>query len=203
MNTRQKLSASLLSLGLMLAILPFNGNRSLIVRPSKVISAVTAEKNYLTADQVARFIVSGDSTVRLIDVRSPEEYKSFTLPGAINLPYPEFLIKDPSAYLGNEDVKNILFSNGDFYSGYALALANGMNYRNVYVMKGGINEWFSSIMNSRFTGERITPAENALFETRTRAKRLFTEMNSMPDSLKAKLLTSKKLEAKKLDGGCE
>jgi rhodanese-related sulfurtransferase len=187
----------------MLAILPFNGNRSLSVKPSKVISAVTAEKNYLTVDQVARFIVSGDSTVRLIDVRSPEEYKSFTLSGAINLPYTDLLRKDPSAYLGKNDIKNILFSNGDFYSGYALALATGMNYRNVYVMKGGINEWFNTVMNSRFTGERITPAENALFETRTKAKRLFTEMNSLPDSIKAKLLASRKLEAKKLDGGCE
>jgi hypothetical protein len=28
-------------------------------------------------------------------------------------------------------------------------------------------------------------------------------MNSLPDSLKAKLLASRKLEAKKLDGGCE
>ena len=203
MNTRQKLSAGLLSVGLMMAILSFNGNKSLIVRPSKVISAITSEERYFTVDQVARFIASGDSTIRLIDLRSPAEYKAFTLPGAINLPYTDLLSKDPSVYFGKDDIKNITFSNGDFFSGYALALAKGMNFRNVYVMKGGINEWFNTVMNSRFTGERITPAENALFEARTIAKRLFTEMNSMPDSLKAKLLASKKLEAKKLDGGCE
>jgi len=168
-----------------------------------VISSVISEKTYFTTDEVARFIVSDDSTIRLIDVRSPEEYNSFTLPGAINMPYEEILRTDPSTYLVRGEVKNILFSNGDIYSGYALALANGMNFNNVFVMKGGINEWFSTVMDSYFSGIRITPRENALFETRTKAKRLFTEMNSLPDSLKARLLASKKLEAKKLDGGCE
>ena len=70
-------------------------------------------------------------------------------------------------------------------------------------MKGGLNEWFNTVMNSRFTGERITARENALFETRTRAKKMFTEMNSMPDSLKMKYIESEHLAAKKLDGGCE
>jgi hypothetical protein len=32
---------------------------------------------------------------------------------------------------------------------------------------------------------------------------MFTEINSLPDSLRMKLLESKKLQAKKLDGGCE
>ena len=39
-------------------------------------------------------------------------------------------------------------------------------------------------MNSTFTGERISARENALFETRTRARKMFTEINSLPDSLK-------------------
>jgi hypothetical protein len=32
---------------------------------------------------------------------------------------------------------------------------------------------------------------------------MFTTLNSLPDSLKAKFLESKKFSAKKLDGGCE
>jgi hypothetical protein len=70
-------------------------------------------------------------------------------------------------------------------------------------MKGGLNEWFNTVMNSSFTGERISARENALFETRTRARRMFNEMNSMPDSLKIKFIQSKHLAIKKLDGGCE
>jgi hypothetical protein len=32
---------------------------------------------------------------------------------------------------------------------------------------------------------------------------MFTELNNLPDSLKAAFLESKKFSAKKLDGGCE
>ena len=35
-------------------------------------------------------------------------------------------------------------------------------------MKGGLNEWFNTVMNSNFTGDRISARENALFETRTK-----------------------------------
>ena len=61
-----------------------------------------------------------------------------------------------------------------------------MNYKNVFVMKGGLNEWFNTVMNSSFTGNKISARENALFETRLRAKNMFTEINSLPDSLKRK-----------------
>lgn len=203
MNTRTKYSTCLLSLGLILALIPFNGHRSLKGKPEEVMSGLTDINSFLTPDQVARLIVSNDSTLRLIDVRSPEEYKAFTLPGAVNVPYNDLLKKDPATFLGKGEMKNILFSNGDTEATYALVLARGLNYGNVYIMKGGMNGWFGIIMNSSFAGERITARENALFETRTRAKRLFTEMNSLPDSLKMQLLASKQLEAKKLDGGCE
>ncbi|HLN55900.1 MAG TPA: rhodanese-like domain-containing protein [Bacteroidales bacterium] len=203
MNTRIKYSACLLSLGFILAVLPYSGHPSLRRKPSELISAVSAGEWYVTPDQVARMIVSNDTIMRLIDVRTPAEYNAFTLPGAVNVPYSEFAEKTISAYLGKGKVKNILFSNGDTQASYAFVLATGLKYNNMYIMKGGMNAWFNSVMNSRFSGELITARENALFETRTKARKLFTEMNSLPDSLKAKLLASKQLDAKKLDGGCE
>jgi hypothetical protein len=78
-----------------------------------------------------------------------------------------------------------------------------MNYNNTYVMTGGLNEWFSTVMNSNFSGDRISARENALYETRTRARQMFIEVNSLPDSLKMKFLESKHIAARKLDGGCE
>jgi 3-mercaptopyruvate sulfurtransferase SseA len=202
MSIREKYSAILLGLGLILALLPLSGKKSLTERPSAVLKESFNEDSYLTVDQVARSIVNDDSTIRLIDLRSPEEFNAFSIPGSINAPYKEFL-KDPSSFLGKVPVRNILYSNGDFVSGCAFVAAAGMNFRNVFVMKGGLNEWGNTVMNSIFTGERITTRENALFETRKRAKQLFTEFNSLPDSLKLKLAESKRLEKKKLDGGCE
>lgn len=203
MNTRGKFSVGLLCLGFILALLPLSANRSFTVKPQQLLSEVLDEKNYFTVDQVARFVISEDSAIQIIDLRSPEEFRSLNIPGSVNIPYDEFLNNDPDSFLNNGNIKNILYSNGDFDSNYALVIARGLNYKNIYVMKGGLNEWFKTVMNSSFTGDRISARENALFETRTRARKLFTEINSLPDSLKLKFIKAKHTAAKKLDGGCE
>ena len=203
MNTRGKFSVGLLCLGIILALLPLSGSRSFTVRPQKLLSEVLDNSTYLTVDQVAGFIVSEDSSVQVIDLRTPDEYRMANIPGSINIPYAKLLEIDPGSILNNGKTRNIFYSDGDFNSNYALAIARGLNIRNTYVMKGGMNEWFNTVMNSSFTGERISARENALFETRTRAKKMFTEMNSMPDSLKLKFIESKHIAAKKLDRGCE
>lgn len=203
MRARQNLSAGLIGIGLILAFLPYNGNKSLTENAAKVAIGVFDENAYFTIDEVARMIVNEDSTLRLIDLRSPDQFDSFSLPGAVNIPYEQFISKDPSVALTRDDTKNVLYSNGDIEASYALVVARGMKFDNVYVMKGGMNQWFPEIMESRFTGERLTARENAIFEVKYRAAKLFTEINSLPDSLKATLYASKKLEAKKLDGGCE
>jgi rhodanese-related sulfurtransferase len=203
MNTREKFSIGLLCLGLILALLPLSGSRSFIVRPQKLLSEVLDGNTYVTVDQVARFVVSEDSSVQIIDLRKPEEYMVMNIPGSINVPYAKFLDNDPATFLNGVKSRNILYSNGDLDANYALAIAKGLNLKNIYVMKGGLNEWFNTVMNSSFTGEKISARENALFETRTGAKKMFNEMNSLPDSLKLKFVESKHIAAKKLDGGCE
>jgi rhodanese-related sulfurtransferase len=203
MNSREKFSAVLVCMGLTLALLPNSGKKSFTVRPQKLLTEAVDVQSYFTTDQVAGFIVSEDSSVQIIDLRSPKEFKSFNIPGSRNIPYKEFLRSEPGSILGNEKLRNIFYSNGDFDSNFAVVFAKGMNFNNVYVMKGGLNEWFTSIMNSSFTGDRISVRENAIFETRTRAKKIFTEMNSLPDSLKTKFLNARHVAARKPNGGCE
>ena len=203
MNARVKFSVVLMCLGLILAFLPRSGNSSFSVRPRNLLSELLDNSTYFYVDQVARFVVEEDSTVQIIDLRTPDEFRKANVPGSINLPYNTLIDRNPASILNNGKTRNIFYSNGDFDSNYALAISRGLNIKNTYVMKGGLNEWYNTIMNSSFTGEKITARENALFETRTRAKKMFTEMNSLSDSLKAKFFQTKHLTAKKLDGGCE
>ena len=203
MNPREKLSAILLSLGLILALLPLSSNRSFNTKPQKLLEEILDLNTYLTADQVARLVASEDNSIQLIDLRTAEEYRAFNIPGSVNVPYNAFLDNDPDRILNSGKTKYIFYSNGDLYANYALVIARGLKYNNTYVMKGGLNEWFTTVMNSSFTGERISARENALFESRMRAKKIFTEINSLPDSLKQKFIESEHIAAKKLDGGCE
>ncbi|HEX2921173.1 MAG TPA: rhodanese-like domain-containing protein [Bacteroidales bacterium] len=203
MKTRVKYSIGLISIGIILAILPYNGQKALIKDPESLLKEVLNEDVIVTPDQVARMIVNENPDLRLIDLRPENEFRSFSLPGAVNVPYDMFIKNDPAAFLGGGNTKNILYSNGNSHASYALVIARGMKHQNVYYMKDGMNGWYSTVLESKFSGDRISARENTLFETRTKASKLFYEINSLPDSLKSRLIEAKRLEAKKLDGGCE
>jgi rhodanese-related sulfurtransferase len=203
MKIRKEFSALLLLLSLILALLPLTANRSFTAKPGKLLPEVLNEDVSFSVDQVAGFIVREDNTVQLIDLRSPEEFRKQAIPGAVNIPYPEFIRKDPETWLGNKKITNIFYTTENTEADYALVYARGLGYENSFVMKGGITEWIATVMETKFEGDRITARENALFETRRRAGEMFTELNSLPDSLKTKFLESRKFSAKKLDGGCE
>lgn len=203
MNIRKEISVLLILLSLILAFLPLSANRSFNIKPDHLMLEILSQDASFTADQVAEFIVKEDPSVQLIDLRSAEDFGKEAIPGAVNIPYHEFINSDPDIWLNNKKIRNIFYTTDDMESSYALVYARGMGYDNCFVMNGGITEWEKTVMQTKFTGERITARENALFETRRRAGEMFTELNSLPDSLKLKYLESRKFSAKKLDGGCE
>lgn len=203
MNARIKFSILLIGLGVILAFLPFNIAKSFQLRPDELLSKSVSDDSYLSVDQVARFINNEDTTFQLIDVRSAEQFKECNIPGSINIPFNNFSDPKWEVYLNQKGLKNIYYGNGEQTASYAWTISTGLNYGNNFVMKGGLNEWYKTVMLSQFEGENITPRENALFENRFNARKTFTQINSLPDSLKKNYFNAKHLQASKLDGGCE
>ncbi len=200
---REKISAILIGLGVILAVIPLTSNSSFTAKPMNLLTEITGDDRAFSVDQVARFISNEDSTLQLIDLRPASEFAQMNIPGSINVPYTDFLKNDPGLIINDKNLKYVFYSNGDLNAGYALSIARGMKYNNTYIMKGGLNEWFATVMNSSFSGEVISARENALFEARIKSKRMFNDFNSLPDSLKLKFMQARLGEAKKLDGGCE
>lgn len=203
MSIRIKISVLLVVVGILLAFLPAPGNIRMTASPDVVLNDILNSKTEITADNVARLIADDDSTFQLIDVRSAEEFRKLSIPGAVNIPYNSLFRSNASVLFNNGKTYNIFYSNDDIEAGLALVLTRGMKLKNTYIMKGGLNEWFRTVMNSTFSGDRISARENALFEARAKSKRLFAELNSMPDSLKLRFMDAKRMSVKKLDGGCE
>ena len=203
MKSRIKISILLVGTGLILAFLPFNAARSFQLKPSELLEAAENENQSFSVDEVARFANNEDTTVQLIDVRTNKEFMESTIPGSINIPFEDLLNPDWEGYLNQKEVRNIFYSNDNQLATLTWTVTTGLGYTNNYVMKGGLNEWYFTVMLSKFEGDKITPRENALFENRYKARRMFTEMNSLPDSLKRQYLEAKRLEESQLDGGCE
>lgn len=202
MNIRIAISLIIISLGALLAILPQNEGERFRTEPDLLARKLAEAELSLSSDQVARMLSSGDTTLLFVDVRSKEEFKKVSLPGAINIPIEDLIKGDPSSMLP-ADRKIIFFSNDDIKSNMALAFSYGFNCENIFALEGGLNSWFETIVNSSFSGEKISARENALFESRFKARRLFNEYNSLPDSLKVATANSGFGKRVKLDGGCE
>ena len=202
MDARIKYSVLLLGLGIILAFLPFDAAQTFRLKSNELLTKSASEDMYFSVDQVARAVNSEDSTVQIIDVRSAKQFKECNIPSSINIPFDDLQNPLWEATLNQKKVKNILYGNGDQTASYAWTIVTGLGYPNNYVMKGGLNEWFRTVMLSQYSGEKITPAENARFENRLNARKAFTQINSLPDSLKTKFFNAKRLNQSKLDGGC-
>ncbi|WP_319482699.1 rhodanese-like domain-containing protein [uncultured Draconibacterium sp.] len=203
MNARLKISVLLVGVGLILAFLPFNAAKSFQLKPTELLEISMNPDIYFSVDEVARFVNNEDTTIQLIDLRSVSEFMESNIPGSINIPFNDLLNPNWEGYLNQDKVRNVYYANGDKTANLAWTIVGGLGYANSFVMKGGMNEWYLMVMYSKFEGERITPRENALFENRYKARRTFTQINSLPDSLKMQYLEAKRLEESQLDGGCE
>jgi 3-mercaptopyruvate sulfurtransferase SseA len=203
MNFRTRFSIILIFLGVVVALLPQRDNHGRHLKPKKLSGYVGATDMFISVDQVARMVIQQDTTFQLVDLRDPPSHRDMHIPGSINIPFDQVLNPDYEGYLNQDGIRTILYSNGDLLAMEAWMLITRVGYGQNYVMKGGMNEWFRNIMVSEFTGEQISPRENAKFEVRYRARKFFTQMNSLPDSLKTQFLVAKNKKEMELVGGCE
>ena len=202
MNARIKITVLLVGLGILLAFMPNPSSKTFKLKPGELLTKSASEEIYFSVDEVARFVNNEDSTIQLIDLRSGEEFRKSNIPGAVNIPFEDLLNSNWGSYLNQENVRTVFYGNSDQLANIAWTIATGLGYENSFVMKGGLNEWYKTVMLTQFEGEKITPRENALFENRYKARDIFTQINSLPDSLKTRFFDAKRLQQKKLDGGC-
>jgi rhodanese-related sulfurtransferase len=203
MNARIIFSVWLVGLGIIAAFLPINGAESFRLESKELLAKSLDGGHSISVDQAARYLNNEDSTVQFIDLRSPEEFRECNIPGSVNIPFPSLLDPLWEATIHQKSTRTIFYGNGDQIAAYAWTIATGKGYKNCFILKGGLNEWFRTVMNSNFSVDKITPAENARFEARVNARKSFTQINSLPDSLKTRFFSTKRLKQSKLDGGCE
>ena len=202
MKIRIQITVLLVGLGILLAFMPNPSSKTFKLKPVELLEKSGSEEIYFSVDEVARFVNTEDSTVQLIDLRSSAEFRKCNIPGAVNIPFEDLLNPVWSVYFKQKNMRTIFYGNGDQNANVAWTIATGLGAENCFVMKGGLNEWFKTVMLTKFEGDKITPRENALFENRYKARDIFTQINSLPDSLKTKYFDAKRLERTKLDGGC-
>jgi rhodanese-related sulfurtransferase len=100
--------------------------------------AVAAEYHKITPEEAKARMDSGDE-VTIVDVRTPAEYKSGHIPGAINVPNEDILDEMPDE-LPDLNAELLVYCRSGRRSSDAAHKLVAMGYANVYDF-GGIIDW--------------------------------------------------------------
>ncbi len=202
----QILAAILFLLALGLVLLPkYKENEG--IDPELFVKNALSTERYISTDVLADRLINQDPTVLLIDTRSVKEFNEFSLPDAVNIPVKDFFNEDLNPFLDQNAYDVILFSNDNFYANEAWMLGNRLGYTNLYVLKGGLNEWFSTIIDPKYPDETMPREAFELYSFRKAAGMYFGvgEAESKTEEKpvqKKKVVTVPKKKKRAPEGGC-
>lgn len=198
-------ASALALVGVFLAFTEVKTNITQDLSPDKLHSAIIEKTRYIEVEDVAHLIISKDPTLQLIDVRDEKFYNKFTLRGALNMPLKDFLKQDNLDYLDQDVYQTILFSNGSTDADVAWLLATRLNYKNVYVLKGGLNKWVEQILQPEEHSVIWDRIDDEMYQYRKGARQFFGGQGTAPEveETAAKPKKAIKRKAKKeVEGGC-
>ena len=164
----------ILSLGLSMGLifLPEENNAKELPA-DKLMMELDDNTRFISTDEVADMIINQDPTLLLIDLRKEEAYKKFALEGALNIPLDSLFNKKNKEFFERAEMKKVFYGEKDFCSEQAWILLRRSEYKNMFIMKGGLVEWVETIM------QPVKPAIDAprtdwdLYNQRQSARRYF------------------------------
>jgi len=168
----QILAAILFILAAGLVLLPkYKKNEG--VKPELFVKNAISSERYINTDLLADRLVNQDPSILLIDTRPEKEFNEFALPNAINIPLKNLLDENYIEYIDQDIYDVILYSNDSFYADQAWMIGNRLGYKNLYVLKGGLNEWFNTIISPKYPDETMPKEAFELYSFRKAAGMYF------------------------------
>ena len=177
------------------------------ISPQLFVNHAISTERYISTDKLADRIINQDPTLLLVDTRSEKEFDEYTLPNAINIPLDKFFDEELNGFVNQDIYDVILYSNDNFYANEVWMLGNRLGYKNLYVLEGGLNEWFNTIIDPEMPKETDSQKEFELYSFRKAAGMYFgvgvpkTEAKTEKKPTK-KVITVKKKKKRVPEGGC-
>lgn len=182
------------------------------VKTEELLKRAISSERYISTDEVASILINQDPSYLFIDVRDEDSYNNYSLPNAINIPLKNLLDEDFEGYLNQEEYDVVLFSNDNFYADQAWILCSRLDYKNLRVLKGGIGEWFNTIINPKEPTENMASTDFDLYATRKASSMYFgviypDQINSestvtVKKTTQKKVVSVKKKKKAAAEGGC-
>ena len=136
---------------------PYHGN-VVQLNTKELATIVDATVDHVTAEELANWIIQGNTEYRLIDLREEAAYAEYHIPTAENVPTVEL---PDYPLLRNEKI--VLYSDGGIHSAQAWMLLRAQQYRGVYMLLGGLDAWVDDILFPALPAD-ASPQQAAEFE---------------------------------------
>ncbi|MBN1339680.1 MAG: rhodanese-like domain-containing protein [Bacteroidales bacterium] len=162
-----------LILGMIIAAVPENTTKPFMLTANELLDEIKTRTQFLHPDIVADMMVNKDPLLRLIDVRSRDDYEKYSLPGAINIPVDNILDDEFTEMINQGTFMNVFFSNGSTLANEAWLITRQLGYNNNFVLEGGLNYWTETILNPEKPGSAHPDDEFAKYDFRKAAGRVF------------------------------
>jgi rhodanese-related sulfurtransferase len=200
------LAAFIIPLAFVMALVPENTSTPYKISIEQLLEEVNEGAQYIYVEKLADLIIQKDPSIQLIDVRSKEEYETYHLPSAINVPLNNILSPDYTDYLDQDVVNNIFYSNGTVHANQAWMICTQRGFKNNYVLQGGLNHWADAVLNPQKPAQTAPSDEFAKYDFAKAAKAALGggSIESLQQDATAAPMPkiTKKKKKKKVKGGC-
>lgn len=162
------LAAALLALGGFAVIAgdPYRGNR-VSMDTGEMARMVAGKADHVDATEVADWILASRADYTLVDLRSADEYATYHIPGAVNIPLAEL-----NADVAPRTEKVVLYSDGGIHGAQAWMLLKALGFKAVYSIYGGLDAWKDDVLFPVAPPESDTNAQ-AAFRMRAEVSKHF------------------------------
>lgn len=201
MKAREIISIIVLALGITAAMLPNRRNDSIQLNEKELLQEFLQESNYVSADELAHLLITGDPSIQLIDVRPVSEFNK-PLPRAINIPL-DSVFSENYAYLFDQSVmKNVIYGADDQTPTQVWVMMKQLGYANNYLLKGGLEAWNRDILNPIYPDLTASQEAFDLYEKRSAARQFFTGAKALPKIEFKPMAPVGGRKKKRVEGGC-
>jgi rhodanese-related sulfurtransferase len=169
MKPLKLLAFFVIPLGIIIAAVPADKVKHFRLTADELLQEAGAGVQFVSPDVVADMLVQKDPSLRLIDVRTPEEFEAYSMPGAINIPLSNLLADEYTDILHQDAYMNVFYSNGSVYANQAWMITRQLGYENNFVLEGGLNYWFGNILSPAEPSQTSPDEEFARYDFRKSA----------------------------------
>lgn len=141
LSLNQRLAAIALALGAIALLAQPHRGPFVRLDARELAVVVEEEVDHVTAPELAAWIVEGRSDYRLLDLRTAEEYATYHVPTAENVP-----LSALADYPLTRNEKIVLYSEGGIHSAQAWMLLRAQGYEAVYMVLGGLEAWKDEVL---------------------------------------------------------